>query len=157
MRPRMHSKPPSADAVRISPHFGQWRCMSVLRRTPKVSDGSQPPMTLDLSLGEPAGSRSLDRLVRQSKVHVLKNLRSDSLRKRSVCRPGHRTRNVSENPAKHTERNRHHRRQTSQPPNSTGANRENRAPTPSPFPPLPPVQKSQRRSLIPNARGERRG
>ncbi len=29
----------------------------------KVSDGSQPPMTLDLSLSESAGSRSLDRLV----------------------------------------------------------------------------------------------
>jgi hypothetical protein len=31
----------------------------------KVSDGSQPPMTFDLSLSESAGSRSLDRLVRQ--------------------------------------------------------------------------------------------
>ena len=30
----------------------------------KVSDGSQPPLTLDLSLSESAGSRSLDRLVR---------------------------------------------------------------------------------------------
>jgi hypothetical protein len=30
----------------------------------KVSDGSQPPMTFDLSLSESAGSRSLDRLVR---------------------------------------------------------------------------------------------
>jgi hypothetical protein len=30
----------------------------------KVSDGSQPPMTLNSSLGESAGSRSLDRLVR---------------------------------------------------------------------------------------------
>jgi hypothetical protein len=32
----------------------------------KVSDGSQPPVTLDLSLSESAGSRSLDRLVRHS-------------------------------------------------------------------------------------------
>ena len=30
----------------------------------KVSDGSQPPLTFDLSLSETAGSRSLDRLVR---------------------------------------------------------------------------------------------
>jgi hypothetical protein len=30
----------------------------------KVSDGSQPPMTFDLSLSESAGSRSLHRLVR---------------------------------------------------------------------------------------------
>ncbi len=30
----------------------------------KVSDGSQPPVTLNLSLSESAGSRSLDRLVR---------------------------------------------------------------------------------------------
>jgi len=29
----------------------------------EVSDGSQPPMTFDLSLGESAGSRSLNRLV----------------------------------------------------------------------------------------------
>jgi hypothetical protein len=29
----------------------------------KVSDGSQPPMTFDLSLSESAGSRSLHRLV----------------------------------------------------------------------------------------------
>jgi hypothetical protein len=34
--------------------------------TQKVSDGSQPPMTFDLSLSESAGSRSLDRLVRSS-------------------------------------------------------------------------------------------
>ncbi len=32
----------------------------------KVSDGSQPPMTLNLSLSETAGSRSLHRLVRSS-------------------------------------------------------------------------------------------
>ncbi len=32
----------------------------------KVSDGSQPPMTFDLSLSESAGSRSLHRLVRCS-------------------------------------------------------------------------------------------
>jgi hypothetical protein len=32
----------------------------------KVSDGSQPPMTFDLSLSESAGSRSLHRLVRKS-------------------------------------------------------------------------------------------
>jgi hypothetical protein len=32
----------------------------------KVSDGSQPPMALDLSASETAGSRSLDRLVRIS-------------------------------------------------------------------------------------------
>jgi len=31
------------------------------RRTQKVSDGSQPPMTFDLSLSESAGSRSLHR------------------------------------------------------------------------------------------------
>jgi hypothetical protein len=31
----------------------------------KVSDGSQPPMTFDLSLSESAGSRSLHRLVGQ--------------------------------------------------------------------------------------------
>ena len=30
----------------------------------KVSDGSQPPLTFDLSLSESAGSRSLDRFVR---------------------------------------------------------------------------------------------
>jgi hypothetical protein len=30
----------------------------------KVSDGSQPPMALDLSASETAGSRSLQRLVR---------------------------------------------------------------------------------------------
>ena len=33
------------------------------RHNAKVSDGSQPPMTFDLSLSESAGSRSLDRLV----------------------------------------------------------------------------------------------
>jgi len=33
----------------------------------KVSDGSQPPMTFDLSLSESAGSRSLDRLVERSR------------------------------------------------------------------------------------------
>ena len=43
--------------------------MGELRRTKKVSDGSQPPMTFDLSLSESAGSRSLDRLVRLSR-HV---------------------------------------------------------------------------------------
>ena len=32
----------------------------------KVSDGSQPPMTLNSSLSESAGSRSLDRLVLHS-------------------------------------------------------------------------------------------
>jgi hypothetical protein len=30
----------------------------------QVSDGSQPPVTFDLSLSESAGSRSLHRLVR---------------------------------------------------------------------------------------------
>lgn len=34
------------------------------RQNDKVSDGSQPPMALDLLLGESAGSRSLHRLVR---------------------------------------------------------------------------------------------
>ena len=33
---------------------------------PQGSDGSQPPMTSDLSLSESAGSRSLDRLVVRS-------------------------------------------------------------------------------------------
>lgn len=33
----------------------------------EVSDGSQPPMTLNLSLSESAGSRSLDRLVELSR------------------------------------------------------------------------------------------
>src|SRR5439155_20796186 len=32
----------------------------------KVSDGSQPPLTFGLSLSQPAGSRSLHRLVRPS-------------------------------------------------------------------------------------------
>jgi hypothetical protein len=32
----------------------------------KVSDGSQPPLTIDLSLSETAGSRSMERQVRRS-------------------------------------------------------------------------------------------
>src|ERR1039458_5902196 len=42
------------------------RCAIGLPLNVKVSDGSQPPMTLDLSLSESAGSRSLHRLVRLS-------------------------------------------------------------------------------------------
>src|SRR6266566_318606 len=44
-------------------------------------------------------------LVRQSKVHRLKNLRSDSLRKSGDDRPDHCARNVTEKPATHTKRN----------------------------------------------------
>src|ERR1043165_7069852 len=36
---------------------------SHIRANEKVSDGSQPPLVFDLSLSEPAGSRSLHRLV----------------------------------------------------------------------------------------------
>jgi len=44
------------------------------------------------------------------------------------------------------------------PTNPTGGNRENRGSSPSPFSPLPPVQKPQRRSLMPNAEvSDRRG
>ena len=41
-----------------------------LKPNAKVSDGSQPPLTFDLSLSETAGSRSLDHLVRHSTLRV---------------------------------------------------------------------------------------
>jgi len=37
----------------------------IITSNEKVSDGSQPPVTFDLSLSESAGSRSLHRLVGQ--------------------------------------------------------------------------------------------
>jgi hypothetical protein len=40
-----------------------WWCVMAAN---EVSDGSQPPMTLDLSLSETAGSRSLHHLGRHS-------------------------------------------------------------------------------------------
>ena len=42
------------------------RFIEVDRPNAKVSDGSQPPMVVDLSLSESAGSRSLARLVQHS-------------------------------------------------------------------------------------------
>jgi len=55
------------------PHLGQasgffgGSCdIALFAANAKVSDGSQPPVTFDLSLSESAGSRSLNRLVRNS-------------------------------------------------------------------------------------------
>ena len=69
----------------------------------------------------------------------LKNLRSDSFRKRCDNRPGHCARNVTEKPAKLTKRNPRRRREMAQPPNSTGGNGGNRGSIPSQLAPLPPV------------------
>src|SRR5437762_11547526 len=48
--------------------------------------------------------------------------------------------NVTAKPAKDTKRNPRHWRETSEPQNSTGGNRENRESIPPPFAPLPPGQ-----------------
>jgi hypothetical protein len=45
-------------------NLGENGSIYVTLQNVKVSDGSQPPMTFDLSLSESAGSRSLDRWVR---------------------------------------------------------------------------------------------
>src|SRR5438477_3421470 len=79
-------------------------------------------------------------LVRQSKGHRLKKLRSDSHQKRGGARPHRSARNVTEKPAKHTKRNPRRRRERAQPPNLTGGNGGNRGSIPSQFAPLPPVQ-----------------
>src|SRR5437867_4903927 len=98
---------------------------------------------------------SLQRLVRQSKVHRSKNLQLDSLRKRCDVRATHCARNVTAKHAKYTKRNPRHRRDISRPTNPTGDNGENRGSIQSLFAPLPPVQKSQRRSLMPNDKAHR--
>ena len=115
-----------------------------------MSDGDEPPLTPRLHLSPTAHPRSLHRLVRQSKGHRFKNLRSDSFRKRCDNRPGHCARNVTEKPAKLTKRNPRRRREMAQPPNSPGGNGGNRGSIPSPFAPLPPVQTAQRRPVMPN-------
>ena len=69
---------------------------------------------------------SLQRLVRQSKVHRSKNLQSDSLRQCGDDRPRQCARNVTAKHAKHTKRNPRHRRDISRPTNPTGDNGENR-------------------------------
>ena len=66
-----HAIPAASNRLRSSPIsalFGEEKSRFIIlqscrRRKKKVSDGSQPPMTFDLSLSESAGSRSLDRLV----------------------------------------------------------------------------------------------
>jgi len=57
----------SPSALQITPGHPFCSCAYAwFRRTIKVSDGSQPPLMLDFSLSESAGSRSLHRLVRHS-------------------------------------------------------------------------------------------
>jgi hypothetical protein len=62
--------------------------MQILWPNAKVSDGSQPPMTFDLSLRESAGSRSLDRLVMQGTRPNVKtrfhNVNADRFERRSA-------------------------------------------------------------------------
>ncbi len=71
------------------------------------------------------------------------------LRTRGDDRSCHCAGNVTAKDAKHTKRN-PRRRDTSRATNPTGDNGENRGSNQSLFPPLPPVQKSQSRSLMPN-------
>ena len=51
----------------------------------KVSDGSQPPVTLNLSLSESAGSRSLDRLVELSRYAASARLVLQQHRSAASC------------------------------------------------------------------------
>src|SRR6266576_4592513 len=53
------NNPNTAQAAIAKPSCGTWLSMTNVN----VSDGSQPPMTFDLSQRESAGSHSLDRLV----------------------------------------------------------------------------------------------
>src|SRR5437667_5526803 len=126
----------------------------VVRRTSELSHAGPRTQANPRLPGKPEAFPGVgcSDLVRQSKGHRLKNLRSDSFRKRCDNRPGQCARNVTEKPAKLTKRNPRRRREMAQPPNSTGGNGGNRGSIPSQFAPLPPVQTAQRRPVMPNAK-----
>ena len=92
----------------------------------KLSDRKTDDENPDSKANSKAQPGSLQRLVRQSKVHRSKNLQSDSLRQCGDDRPRQCARNVTAKHAKHTKRNPRHRRDISRPTNPTGDNGENR-------------------------------
>src|SRR5438309_633842 len=75
-------------------------------------------------------------ITQESRVARSQQKRSDD---RSLCRDANGS-NLPTNDAKHTKINPRPRSRDTPLPNSTGGNRENRGSSPSPFPPLAPVQ-----------------
>src|SRR6266702_2364987 len=115
-----------------------------IKLSDRSSDVSDPETPRQNPKAKPG---SLQRLVRQSKFHRLKNLRPTLSEKRPDGPSGHGARNISVVPTKHTKTNPQRPGECAWSPKSTGGNRVNRGSIPSPLPPWPPVQNLWRRCL----------